>query len=228
MANKLTRAFDLLAEIARLPVARLQFRVELNPDEVRETYRHFTRRHPRYKLIRNKALGAALVALPGLASPQDYLARVKQAAGYARRAQKKGYTVRAIDKNELVDEIHEVNTSLEMRQGQPMDAAYLRKLTAFPHQPNFRHYGVFSAQGKLVAYGDIALYGNFAAFHRVIGVRNNDGIMHFMVCHIVGDMIAQGDLDYVMYDTFFGASPGLKAFKTMLGFKPYRAKYSIQ
>jgi hypothetical protein len=31
-----------------------------------------------------------------------------------------------------------------------------------------------------------------------------------------------------MYDTYFGASPGLKAFKTMLGFQPYRAKYSIQ
>jgi hypothetical protein len=28
-----------------------------------------------------------------------------------------------------------------------------------------------------------------------------------------------------MYDTYFGASPGMKTFKEMLGFHPYRAKY---
>jgi hypothetical protein len=31
-----------------------------------------------------------------------------------------------------------------------------------------------------------------------------------------------------MYDTFFGAQPGMRQFKTILGFKPYRAKYRLQ
>jgi hypothetical protein len=32
---------------------------------------------------------------------------------------------------------------------------------------------------------------------------------------------------YLMYDTFFGAQPGMRNFKTVLGFRPYRAKYSL-
>ena len=41
-------------------------------------------------------------------------------------------------------------------------------------------------------------------------------------------MIEDRNCHYLMYDTYFGASPGLKTFKKMLGFQPYRAKYSIQ
>ena len=31
--------------------------------------------------------------------------------------------------------------------------------------------------------------------------------------------------DYLMYDTFFGASEGLKKFKEKLGFQPYKVKW---
>jgi hypothetical protein len=79
-----------------------------------------------------------------------------------------------------------------------------------------------------MAYGDLGRYGNFAAFNRVIGVRNNDGIMHLLVTEIVCQLIEDRSCHYLMYDTYFGASSGLRAFKTMLGFEPYRAKYSIQ
>jgi hypothetical protein len=30
---------------------------------------------------------------------------------------------------------------------------------------------------------------------------------------------------YIMYDTFFGASDGLKRFKKKLGFKPYKVRW---
>jgi hypothetical protein len=33
---------------------------------------------------------------------------------------------------------------------------------------------------------------------------------------------------YVMYDTFFGAQSGLQQFKRVLGFQPYRVKYTLQ
>ncbi|WP_156328091.1 hypothetical protein [Massilia sp. WF1] len=52
--------------------------------------------------------------------------------------------------------------------------------------------------------------------------------MHLMVTDIVGQLIESRTYAYLMYDTFFGASPGLQAFKKMLGFEPYRAKYSLQ
>lgn len=109
-----------------------------------------------------------------------------------------------------------------------MDPDYRNKKTSYLSEVNFRYYGVLNAAGKLMAYGEVAYFGNFAAFNRVIGVRNNDGIMHLMVSDIIRRLIEARTYDYLMYDTYFGASPGLKTFKKMLGFEPYRAKYSIQ
>jgi|GEM_PF-3443309 len=60
------------------------------------------------------------------------------------------------------------------------------------------------------------------------GIRNNDGIMHMMVIDIVEQLFAQGRARYLMYDTFFGAQPGLQTFKKILGFRPYRARYTLQ
>ena len=62
----------------------------------------------------------------------------------------------------------------------------------------------------------------------MLGVRNNDGMMHLMITEIVSQMIESGNYSYLMYDTFFGASPGLQTFKKMLGFEPYRVRYSLQ
>jgi hypothetical protein len=52
--------------------------------------------------------------------------------------------------------------------------------------------------------------------------------MHLLVVDIVCRLLDEGQLRFVMYDTFFGASPGLKHFKTILGFRPYRVKYRIE
>lgn len=230
MPNSLSRLVDLLTGIARLPVARLDFRREFNPEQVQRIYQHFTKRHPRYKVIPNKSLGAALVHLGGYGSSGEYMATIKGrncAEGHARRAKAKGYRLMEIDRNNFIDEIHEVNTSVEIRQGLPMDRAYQEKQTHYVAEKNFKYYGAFNADGKLMAYSELGFYGNFASFNRVIGVRNNDGVMHLMLSEIICQMIEDKSFSYLMYDTYFGASPGLKAFKTMLGFQPYRAKYSI-
>jgi hypothetical protein len=158
---------------------------------------------------------------------QEFKGR-NSAASHAKKARAKGYTVLEIDRNDYVDDIYEINTSLDVRQGRPMDASYRDKTTNYRSEDNYRYYGVLNAAGKLVAYGELGFFGNFAAFNRVIGVRNNDGIMHLMVSEIICQLIEAGGYQYLMYDTYFGASPGLKTFKKMLGFQPYRAKYSIQ
>ena len=231
MTNNLSRIFDLLVQVARLPVARLCFRVAINPDDVTSVYKYFTKPHPRYKIFRNKALGAALVDLTSFRSGEDYLANIKgrnRGAYHAGKARARGYVVVEIDRNDFVDEIHEINTSIKERQGRPMDASYLEKKTSYNPDKNYKYYGVLSSSGKLMAYGEVGFYGNFAAFDRLLGHRTNDGIMHLMVTEIICRLIDDGSLNYAMYDTYFGANPGLKMFKTMLGFKPYRAKYSIQ
>jgi hypothetical protein len=133
-----------------------------------------------------------------------------------------------IERNDHVEAIHAINTSVEQRQGRPMDSAYLHKRERFERLANFRYYGVLDADGRLVAYANLGMYGNFGAFSQLIGHRNNDGVMHLLVTETVCRLIDEGQLDYVMYDTFFGAQPGLRQFKTIHGFQPYRAKYLLQ
>jgi hypothetical protein len=231
MPNKLSRVFDLALSIARLPVARLEFHQALNPDDVGKMHKHFTRRHPKYFVFQNKSLGVALVDLTKFRDPEQYMDTIKgrnSAGGHARKAQAKGYRVVEINRNDYIDDIHDINNSVEIRQGRPMDATYQEKSTRYPIDKNYTYFGVLNTTGKLMAYGDLGLYGNFLAFNRVIGVRNNDGMMHLMVTEIICRHIEDRNCHYLMYDTYFGASPGLKTFKEMLGFQPYRAKYSIQ
>jgi hypothetical protein len=231
MLNKLSQLFDQAAAIARLPVVRLQFQLDLNPEDVKKNYRYFTKPHPKYKIFQNKSVGAALVDLERFRNRDEYMETVKgrnSAARHARKARAKGYVVREIDRNDFIDDIHHINTSVETRQGLPMDPDYLDKKTSYPREANFRYFGVLNSDGRLTAYGDLGFYGDFASFRRLIGMRNNDGMMHLMVTEIICQLIEGGRYRYLMYDTYFGASPGLKSFKEMLGFQPYRAKYSIK
>jgi hypothetical protein len=231
MPNKLSQLLDQAITISRLPVVQLQFQRQLNPEEVERNYRHFTKPHPKYKIFQNKSVGAALVDLTRFRNRDEYLQTVKgrnSAEHHSRRARSRGYVVAEIDRNDFIDDIYAVNISVETRQGLPMDPDYLQKKTSYPRAPNFKHFGVLNSAGKLTAYGDLGFYGDFASFSRVIGMRNNDGIMHLLLTEIIGQMIEGGRYRYLMYDTYFGASPGLKAFKEMLGFQPYRAKYSIK
>ena len=229
--NPLRRHVDTLLQLLRLPRARLEFRLHTEPEHVRATHAAFTRRHPRYKVIGHKTLGAALIDLRQFSKREHYLDTIKAknfGAWHARRARNRGYVFAEIERNEHVDAIHEINTSLENRQGRPMDCAYLQKREHFERLRNFRYYGVLDAGGRLVAYANLGMYGNFGAFSQLIGHRNNDGIMHLLVTEAVCRLIDEGQASYLMYDTFFGAQPGLRQFKTINGFKPYRAKYSIQ
>jgi hypothetical protein len=230
MPNTLASLLEFVRSVSRLPQAELEFRTHMDPDNVGRVFRHFTKRHPRYFVIRNKTIGAALVDLRRFGSGSDYLSAVKgrnSAEHHARRARSRGYKVVEIDRNDYIDDIHHINTSVELRQGKPMSETYRNKQTHYAADRNFRYYGTLDTSGRLVAYGEIGLWGNFAAFDRIIGIRNNDGIMHLMVTEIICQFIEDGRFHYLMYDTYFGASPGLKTFKTALGFTPYRARYRL-
>lgn len=220
----------LIKRLLNLPVAHLQFRREIAPDVILPIYRYYTKPHPKYKLIQHKSWGAALLDLHACATPEDYLERIKgknNGAFHARRARSRGYVVTEIDRNDYVDDIHAVHSSLEQRQGRPMDQQYQTRQAYFERLPNFQYYGVLNTDGKLMGYANVGHYGNFAAFSHLMGYRNNDGIMHLLVVDIVTRLLGQQPLRYLMYDTFFGALPGLQQFKTMVGFSPYRAKYSL-
>ena len=229
--DKILQQYKMLMQLIRLPVAQLQFHERIAPDHIRATYDAYTRPHPRYKIIRHKTIGAALIDLDALASPQQYLERIKgknNGAYHAKRARSRGYQSREIDRNLHVDAIHAINTALDERQGRPMDQSYRSKQSHFETLAHFKYYGMFNANGQLVAYANLGLFGNFGGFSQIIGVRNNDGFMHLLMVDIVSQLIEQRNVRYLMYDTFFGAHPGMRTFKKILGFRPYRAKYSLQ
>jgi hypothetical protein len=222
--------YDTVKQIIRLPVATLSFRGDIDPVHIKATYQYYTKWHPRYKLIRHKTLGAALIDFQEIDTIEKYLTLVKGKNGgahHAKRARARGYVFSEIDRNAHVDSIHRINTSSASRQGRPMDAAYQKKIYHFDSLPHFRYFGIINEKGELVAYANVGLFGNFCGFGQLIGFRNNEGIMHFLLLEIVSSLIEQRQVRYVMYDTFFGALPGLRLFKTMLGFRPYRAKYVL-
>ena len=220
----------LLSDLRRMPRVRLQFQTHLNPAEVRATYLRFTGPHPRFPLLPHKAIGVALVNLRQFDSPERYLAEIggkNRGASLAQRARKRGYTVAQIDRNAYIDQIHAINTSLPERQGRPMTAAYTTRPEHFDQLPNYRYYGVLAPCGKLVAYANLGYYGDFAALAQLMGFRNNDGAMHLLIVDLVSSLITEGRARFLMYDTYFGASAGLQAFKRMLGFQPHYVSYEL-
>jgi hypothetical protein len=229
--NAILRHYETVRQILQLPVAHLRFDSQIDPDDVPATYRYYTRPHPRYRIIRSKTLGAALVDLDRFDTPAAYFEHIQgknRGAHHAKRARARGYVCREIDRNAHIDEIHAINTSLDTRQGRAMDQKYLEKITHYDSLDHYNYYGIFNADGGLVAYANIGRLGNFSALSHLLGLRNNDGIMHLLIAEIATRLIEQKRVRYLMYDTFFGAQPGLQQFKRVLGFEPYRAKYSLQ
>lgn len=220
-----------LMQVINLPVAKLCFHEYIDPHDIRQTYRAFTRPHPRFRIVRAKTIGAALIDLSRFGDRDAYLEQIKarnHGGHHARRARSRGYRFVDIDRNAYIDDIHAINTSLDVRQGRPMDEKYTCRRETFDTLPHFRYHGILDPTGKLVAYATLGIYGNFAAFSQMLGLRNNDGIMHLLLVEAVGRLIDEKQVRYIMYDTFFGAQPGMRAFKTILGFQPYRARYSLQ
>lgn len=220
--------YDTLAQIIRLPVATLSFQQTIDPANIQATYRYYTKWHPRYKFIRHKTVGAALIDLKHINTQEKYLTLIagkNGGAAYAKRARSRGYIFTEIDRNAHIDAIYKINTSCASRQGRTMDPPYQKRIDHYDALRHFRYFGVMNTEGELVAYANLGLFGNFCSFSQLIGLRNNDGIMHFLLAEIVTRIIDQQEVRYIMYDTFFGALPGLQKFKTMLGFRPYRAKY---
>lgn len=231
IANEIRRVVSAGAQLHRMPRAHLEFHLKLHPERVTATHTEFTKKHPRYRVIKNKTIGIALIDLRRFKEPSDYLDTVKKkdlAAYQARRASLRGYRVQKnIDRNLFIDEIHEINNSTETRQGRPMDEAYRVKETSFENYRHFSYYGVFNKRDRLVGYCNLAVLGNFAATERLLGYKTSDGFMYLLLTEIICSLIEQKTVNFLMYDSYLGAGPGLRSFKRKLGFNPYLVRYSL-
>lgn len=229
--HKLKKAATLLKEIYSLPKREIAFRGANREgiENAREAYRYFTKPH-RFRLFKNKSLGVALVDLNQFSSFEEYYKSINgknSAAYYARKATKRGYRFLEIDRNNYIDDIYRINTSAKVRQGKQMSSSYLKKQESYNQDPNYRYFGVVDSQGRLVAYCNIGFFGEFSLISTLLGHKEylNDGIMYLMLVEFTKIMFQeykQEGYRYIMYDTFFGASDGLKMFKNKLGFVPYK------
>jgi hypothetical protein len=230
-AARVSSIYRLIVELACLPVADLHFCSQPSPKHIRDIYRYFTKPHPKYKIFGNKAMGAALIELRAYPTGRHFIDSLRiwgRAGAERRRALSRGYRVSLIDRNSFVDAIHQINVSSSVRQGRPMDHAYLEKQLRYLDFPHFRYYGAFDREQRLVAYCNVCILGNFAITDRILGLKMPDGAMYLMLTEITSALIEEQKLEYLMYDTVFGALPGLRDFKRRLGFKPYRARYTIE
>jgi hypothetical protein len=155
LLNNAMYLFKTAIEAIQLPLLRLHFQENAAIPEISEMFFHFTKRHPRYKLIRNKSIGMALVDLRQYSDRGEYLSSVShkdQGAYHGKRAMRRGFVFREIDQNSYIDDIHAINTSVTERQGRPMDAVYFEKPEFYEKKPHFRYFGILDQQGILVAY----------------------------------------------------------------------------
>ena len=197
----------------------------------RAVFDSFVRRHPLCPLVGRKELGAALLRLPdGLGPFMEGRAR-RQFRARARRAQDEGFAFGPIDPVAELASIRAVNVSAEVRQGSPLPQVYRDRsmLERWAAQPG-RYFGVRPSSGPLAAY----LYGRHVGEVFIVDTLLGHvdalpkGVMYLLVREVIAALIALPPRErptWVMYDTWFGASEGLRTFKQQLGFEPHRVRW---
>jgi hypothetical protein len=196
--------------------------------EASTSYRSFTARHRVFKLTQSKRWGVALVRLPQtfedyIGGGSNELLRRKR-----RRAQKAGFRYAVISPQGRIDEIVEINRSAPSRQGRPMAAWYLDResvASVFSQTPEI--HAVLDSEGRLRAYAIVPVIGDAFVFSTILGHADDleFGTMYLLVSEVIRTFIEQQSRGsgpcWAMYDTFWGASMGLRSFKERLGFRPY-------
>ncbi|MBL7923715.1 MAG: hypothetical protein JNL88_05915 [Bacteroidia bacterium] len=222
------KLLKIIQTVRALP--RVDIRIDTHSEEGRRMFSYYTKRHPRFFLIRNKTLGVALLSLQAFPTYAEYLQSVSgknSAAYYSRKAEKANYIFREIDPDTLADAIHAIHHSAETRQGKVLSSAYLEPLKMYPKNQHNFYYGLFK-EDELVAYLWLVKSGELITFNRLMGhaAHLKNGIMFLLVLKGI-ERIFQllPRPSYLMYDTLLGASEGLSLFKKRIGFKPFHVNW---
>jgi glycosyltransferase involved in cell wall biosynthesis len=224
------QSFAVARAITSLPKVNLN--VWGGPTE-RAAFDRFNQRHPKLPLIRLKSVGVALLEKP--ASYDEFLSGKKRQ--YLRRklnrAAREGYTAELIDPAHHIDEMLAIHESAGTRQGRALDGEYLDRgrVTSVATQPGLTCLGVFDSHRSLVAYCLVVPFGDAAIASRLLGHEQHleAGIMYLLFAeltkHLIAGTIGSGSSRWLLYDTFLGASEGLRRFKNEIGFMPYRIRW---
>lgn len=137
------------------------------------------------------------------------------------------YETRLISPRSYIDEIHAINTSAPVRQGNPMRETYLQK-PSFPVnyiEPCgyhfYRHFGCFeNGTNKLVAYATVHVSGELCALTQIIGhaAYLKDGIMLNLFASVV-QFALENNTRCILYSRWTDGTEGLRHWKYSVGFR---------
>lgn len=192
-----------------------------------ELYDKFTAPHPRHPEHGAYQDGCSILALPD--TFDEYW---EGAAGYGtrrkvRKALKEGYSFATIDRDQYLDDIFAINTSMPERQGREMTEAYRRRPDPYGPLPTYtcprhqiRTYGVLH-DGHLVAYTWLYQVGDMCLFSTILGHGDhlNAGVMYLLVAETLRDVMAVAGTRYAMYNMHMSGTEGLRFFKEQMGFR---------
>lgn len=174
----------------------------------------------RHQLEPDYERGAAVMELEG--SFDAYRAQRRTARKRSDHAERHGYTAGLIDRERHVDDIYEINTSLEQRQGRPMANAYTEAPRYGPNPKACGHhhvytYGVCSAAGPLVAYLWLYRSGDLALVSSILGHAYHlpKNVMYLLYLHMLRHQWSLGGT--VMYNLYNSGTDGLRFFKDRVG-----------
>lgn len=218
----------------RYPELTISFRRGDTPDPActqlaDELYEKFTAPHAREPWKGAYQDGASILVLP--ATYEEYW---EGPAGYGtrrkvRKALKSGYTFGLIDRDQYLDDIFAINTSLEERQGRPMREPYRQRPDPYGPLPDYscprhqiRTYGV-TKDGHLVAYTWVYQVGEMCLFATILGHGEHldAGVMYLLIAEALRDLMATAGTRYAMYNMHLSGTEGLRFFKEQMGFRPY-------
>lgn len=167
----------------------------------------------------------ALLRLP--AAHGEYLERVgPKTRNVIRKAAKTGYEFREFAWDDHLDEIYDVNTSTEVRQGRPMRGWYTEPVAARNESEEERryrkYYGAFR-DDRLCGYLHLVLCGDFGFFRHFLGHAEHvtNGIMNGLVSWTVEQHTGSARLRYLKYGALSAGDEAMNAFKRHAGFGPY-------
>ncbi len=217
-------ALDLL----QLPVVRIEM---AGGPQAKELYRHFTRRHARWKVIQRTAWGVALMEIP--ASPEAYEEILsKHWRRQIKVARKAGMDCRPMDLLEHVAEVLAINQSMPVRQGREIHPDYLDEGRVREFFANVDDaMGAFDKEGVLRGYLTTRTCGEVVVLERVLGHADflSTGMMYLLFSAVAAQLTerraAGSPARWFMYDSFSGAAPGMRAFKSVVGLHPYRVRW---
>lgn len=226
------RILNTIKEILKLPKVKIEIIDVDETNEVRNLYLYFNQRHKKYKIIKNKTVGVMLYELPKDIELYNKEISGKNSVSYfSRRCKKFGYYTKFFEQEKYLDELYEINTSSIERQGHKMSEQYLKKVEAEPKKDSVKYFGVFTKEDKLVAYIKLVVTPKLFNISKLLGHKEylNDNIMYLLLHDLTVNLIEEGkDVEYsqyLMYDTYFGASNGIKLYKKRNCFKPYKVKW---